>query len=142
MAPGGFGLVTDGTCASHGGAPIMTAADCEYAAGQLAGVADTTAYNYTRSYSNFPPFCYYVYGFLEFNSNGGNTGSCSFSYQCLCSPPRVSPADTAATASHTAAIDTTASAFATIATAAIALAVAAVAHRLHRHHPRRHCRLL
>jgi hypothetical protein len=85
-----------GTCQSAGYLPITTKLECskaavglEYHLG-LAGNAAKAIEDYQSSASTDPPYCYYEASenILKFNSNGGNTGSCTADEWCFCIKPK------------------------------------------------------
>ena len=63
---------------------VRSASECESAANEL-GMSDITVVDDGRNGATYaPPFCYFEYGSLKFNSLGTNTGPCTTSDQCLC----------------------------------------------------------
>lgn len=99
FAPGGYALITSGTCGSAGLYPVVSPAACESAANGLGLAPRTTRTGWEPA---VPSFCWWwgsyatdgtKYIFL--NSNDLSTANCSIVYQCLCSatapppPPRV-----------------------------------------------------
>ena len=79
-------LITSGTCLSNGMQYIQSLSECSSAAVAL-GLGDTTAVDDGQtSVSYDPPYCYIEWAALKFNG-GGNSGSCTSTDRCLCSPP-------------------------------------------------------
>merc|ERR1712061_218853 len=79
-----YELVSRGSCTN----PIVDIEECAAAAVSL-GLSDTIATDdgqYSEWYSAWwdPPYCYFEFGSLKFNSGGHNTGSCSNTDACLC----------------------------------------------------------
>ena len=65
------------SCEANGAGSIRTLADCSAAAAAL-GLSDTTAVDDSQDgVAHDPPFCYFEYGSLKFNSAGTNTGGCT-----------------------------------------------------------------
>jgi len=77
----GYVKKTSGSCDY----PITSSSECERAAQSL-GLADTSAADdgRGRGWTANPPYCYYAFTQLLFNSDGQNTGSCSSTDHCLC----------------------------------------------------------
>ena len=71
---------------------ITTFSECEVAAQQL-GLSDTTATASKDWYGGYdPPYCWIENGWLQFNSEGKNTGACGGGQgqgydECLCKSP-------------------------------------------------------
>jgi hypothetical protein len=88
-APGGYALVTFGSCSDAGMGYVTTVEECRSASSALGMGSNWVS---TSSSSEVPPACYSVYG-NTYLGPAGSTAKCSSRYQCICgpSPPPAPP---------------------------------------------------
>eukprot|EP00964_Phaeocystis_antarctica_P039164 scaffold22397_cov36-Phaeocystis_antarctica.AAC.1 len=78
---GGYYMIESGSC---GSGLVSTKSECEVAATAL-DLYVKTASDYTSvSYRKYPPGCAFYFSRYLYVFNGGSSGSCSLSRQCIC----------------------------------------------------------